>query len=221
MVDESVPLQRWIAHVFDRPITDPAWYWNSDLEYLDPGPTRTAELIAETYERSVDLFAPFSDAQLNQAFWFSVGSDASNYMFALRDESLPWDLRRRAIRPFYPLFEQVMATRCEPVLSHFDETGANALNSACYMWWDIIPICSSRSVGGAAALDNEALAVMERILRIQHVACQESALHGLGHWKFNHPEFVEKTIDEFLRRESNLRRELVGYAKAAKTGCIQ
>jgi len=218
---KDVSLERWVGYLFDHPVMDPYWYWQEEYEYLDPGAIRTAELIAETFERSGELLSRFSDAQLNQAFWFSVGSDASNYMFALRDESVPWEVRRRATRSFAALFEQLMAVRCTPALSHFDEAGAGPLNSACYMWWEIIPICSSKKLGGAAELDAECLGVMERILRIPHVACQESALHGLGHWKFDHPEEVERIIDQFLNRHGNLRPDLISYAKAAKTGCIQ
>lgn len=221
MAEENVTLERWVKYLFDNPTTEPKFYWSADFEYLNPGPVRTAELFAETYERSGELLKPFSDAQINDAFWFSVTNNASDYMFALRDESVPWELRRRAISSFAVLFEQVMAKRCTSTLSHFDEGPSSPLNSSCYMWWDFIPICSSRTLGGDSRLDGECLAVMERILRIPHVACQESALHGLGHWAYQHKDEVVEIIDEFLKREARLRDDLVAYAEAAKTGCIQ
>lgn len=221
MIEENVTLEQWVKYLFDHPVTEPKWFWLEEFEYLDPGPTRTAELIAETYERSGELLAPYSDGQLNDAFWFSVTNNASDYSFALRDESVPWETRRRAVCSFSSLFEQIMAKRCTPTLSHRDERPCSPLNGSCYMWWDFIPICSTRTVPGDSRLDGECLAVMERILCIPHVACHESALHGLGHWAFDYPEEVGKIVDAFLNRESNLREDLIAYAEAAKTGCIQ
>lgn len=68
----------------------------------------------------------------------------------------------------------------------------------------------------------EVVEVMRSILAIDHVACQESALHGLGHG--HHREqaaAVERIVDEFLEREGNLRPELRKYAQAARIGCVQ
>jgi hypothetical protein len=139
-VAEPVSRSQWLTHVFDHPVTDPAWHFSIDSPSLDPGPTRVAELIAETFEEGGTLLRPFSDAQLNQAFWFLVNSGNSDYMFCLLDHSVPWPLRRRALRSFVPLFHQVMAARCSSVLSHLDEPAESPLNSACFMWWDIIPL---------------------------------------------------------------------------------
>jgi hypothetical protein len=218
MIEENVTIEQWVRYLFDRPVTDPGWYWTEEFEYLDPGPVRTAELIAETYERSGELMAPFSDAQLNDAFWFSVANNASDYMFVLRNESVPWDLRCRALWSFVPLFEGVMAARCTPTLSHLDEKPASRLNASCYMWWDIIPIHASRKHPEWAEFDAQIIAVMDAILKIPHDACRESALHGLGHWSQDYD--CSEIIDEFLDGQQSLRPELVAYAENAKGGCV-
>jgi len=180
VITENVSLEHWVNYLFDRPVTDPKWFWVEDFDYLDPGPKRTAELIAETYERSAELLTSYSDAQLNDAFWFSVANNASDYMFVLRDESVSWDLRCRALWSFVPLFERVMADRCTQALSHLDEKPESPLNSSCYMWWDIIPIHPSRQRPDWGEFDYHILEVMKAILQIPHDACRESALHGLG-----------------------------------------
>jgi hypothetical protein len=218
---EVVSLESWLAHVFDQP--DDFREYN-DLEDgfgFEIRPERRLELMTETFERSGKLLARFSDGQINQALWRSVVGMGSEYIHAIKDESVPWEMRRRAVWSFVPLFEQVMAKRCTETLSHRDERPASPLNAICYMWWDSAPICSTRTIPGDSRLDNECLAVMERILRIPHVACQESALHGLGEWAYQHKDEVVKIIDEFLNREPNLRDDLIGYAEAAKTGCIE
>jgi hypothetical protein len=40
-------------------------------------------------------------------------------------------------------------------------------------------------------LDVELLAVMKEILTLDSLACQESALHGLSHWRHHYSRFVE------------------------------
>jgi hypothetical protein len=203
--------------VFDHPVTNPEWHFALDSPYWDVAPEVAAGLIAESFERGGVLLQPFSDAQLNQAFWFLLSSGNSNYMFCLTDASVAWAVRKRALRSFVPLFRNVMAVRCSPSLSHLDESGATALNSACYMWWDLIPI----GIGDPSdrVLHDEVLAVLAEIVDIPHDACRESALHGLGHWARYHPG-VSGTIDRFLEGTKNLRPELVAYAKQARTGCV-
>jgi len=61
---------------------------------------------------------------------------------------------------------------------------------------------------------------MADILTIDRVACQESALHGLGHWQRRWPTEVARIIDEFLARNANARAELLAYARSARGGCV-
>ncbi|SPP97647.1 protein of unknown function [Bradyrhizobium vignae] len=42
-----------------------------------------------------------------------------------------------------------------------------------------------------------ALQTMDRILQLKSIACQESALHGLGHWHRDYREKVSHIIDRF------------------------
>ena len=219
-MSHPVGLAEWVAYVFDREVSDPAWHFDLNAPLLEISPTRAAELISETFEHAGELLRPFSDAQLNQAFWFLVSSGNSDYMFCLSDTSVPWALRRRALRSFIPLFQQVMATRCSSTLSHRDESSDSALNSACYMWWDILPL---NPTAGAepdnAAFTDEVFAVLDELLQIPHDACRESALHGLGHWIMFNPKGAS-IIDVFLARRPGPRPELIAYARQARTGCI-
>ncbi|MGZ4960956.1 MAG: hypothetical protein ACXWC8_00235 [Limisphaerales bacterium] len=214
-------LHDWISYVFDHPVNDalPAWYWDIDVPVWEGTPEQITQYISETFQNSGELLARFSDEQLNQGFWFLVSGSCSEFMYALRDEKVPLPMRLRALRSFVPVFEQVMARRCSPHLSHLDEAGTNALNSACYMWWDHLPIHGEPENPARAAFDSEVLAVLRRILAIPHDACRESALHGIGHWVTDYPEAAE-IVDDFLAGETKLRPELVGYALAAKDGNV-
>jgi hypothetical protein len=210
LVSDSHSLAKWIAHVFDHPVTDPQWHWSLDAPNWVDGNEHVATLIADTFERSGDLLAPFSDEQLNQGLWFLISNACSNHMLSLTDSEISLEIRLRALRSFVPLFEQVMPARCSQHLSHLDERGASPLNSACYMWWDIIAIPRCRPSGNPKCIkfDAEVLGVLGRLLAIPHDACRESALHGIGHWSIEFPR-VADIIDEFLARAPDLRPELV------------
>jgi hypothetical protein len=216
----SNSLAKWIEHVFDHPVTDPAWHWALDAPKWEGPPAQVATHIAQTFEDSGRLLAGFSDEQLNQAFWFLVSNICSEFMYALVDPAVPSASRLRALRSFVPLFEQVMATRCSPHLSHLDEHGANPLNSACYMWWDILPINACPEEPARAEFDAEVLAVLRRLLAIPHDACRESALHGISEWSMNYPQ-VSGIVEDFLACTLDLRPELVSYAQRAKVGNVQ
>jgi hypothetical protein len=62
---------------------------------------------------------------------------------------------------------------------------------------------------------------MRDTLKLPNPACQENALHGLGHWAHTYPEFAAAAIDAYLAANQKLRPELVRYAQAARAGCIQ
>jgi hypothetical protein len=174
------------------------------------GPNRiTLQRLAEVFERNATLLSPYGDETLNRAFW----DLSSNVLFALGDTSIEWALRERVINSFEILFRDCFAVRCKPVLGHVSEEGS-PLNSACYMWWDFDCWYSTR--------DSALLASMRSILSIDHVACQESALHGLGHWFHRgQGEAVKRIIDEFLERHRRLPVELREYAHAARTGSVE
>ena len=218
MSDLSVA--EWVSYLFDHPVTDPAWHFDVDSPYLQVDAERAAELIAETFEASGTLLAPFTDAQLNQGFWFLVSPGNSGYMCCLTAPSVAWSTKQRVLRSFVPLFRDVMAARCSPVLRHLDESGSSTLNSACFMWWDLLPLDESDGPEALpASMRGEVLAVLSELLEIPHDACQESALHGLGHWALWHAE-ARGVIERFIDRSEGLRVELVAYARMARTGCI-
>jgi hypothetical protein len=219
-VNNTHSLPNWIAHIFDHPVTEPAWHWSLDAPSWQGSSEHTVTFIADTFERSGELLARFTDAQLNQGFSYLVSASCSDFMFALVEPTIPLANRLRALRSFVPLFEQVMAVRCSPHLSHLDEQPANPLNATCYMWWDILPIHGEPEKPERAEFDAEVLRVLPRLLSIPHDACRESALHGVSEWQFYYPS-VEGGVDEFLARTVGLRPELVSYAQQAKVGNVQ
>ncbi len=67
----------------------------------------------------------------------------------------------------------------------------------------------------------EAIAdVMHNCLGLGNPACVESGLHGLGHTAFFLPDIAVPIIDAYLKNKKNRNKDLVNYAKGARTGMI-
>ena len=213
-------LRAWIDHVFDHPTaedTREAWYWADDAPEWDWPAEEIIKLVADIFENSGELLAGFSDAQLDQGFWYLMGHSPPGFMEILADQEIAVEDRIRAVRAFTPLFEQVMAIRCSPRLSHIDGD-AGPLNSSCYMWWDLFWHDMDLDFDDAPILA-EIFEALRRQLTIPHDACRESALHGIGHWVRTIPQ-AAGLVDEFLEANPGLRPELVEYAHKARAGQV-
>ncbi len=212
--------ENWIRWVFDHPVSEPKWYWSaSEEEVDDPEPSVCVEHLTGLFD-APEVLNAYSDAQADQGLWYLTSNCCSNYTAAIFRDEVAWPLRQGAIRAIATLFEKLYSVRCTDHLCHLDENGAGPLNTSCYMWWDHLP-CGAPKNPACTEQDAEQLGVMERVLKLKSIACQESALHGLGHWKRDYPKVVERIIDDYLARSKFLREDLRYYAQCARTGYIQ
>ena len=218
----NLTFEAWLGYVFEHPVDQMtnAWYWDMDRDWWEEDTPEAVQFMTQAFENSAVAFEPFSDAQLNQGLWFLASNACSNHMFALMNESIPWPARERCVASMHQLYAQCFARRCSPHLSHIDEPGANPLNSACYMWWDLIPIAGKPDDPARAKLDQAILQVMDSTLQLDSIACRESALHGLGHWQRAYPERVGEIIDKFSMSHPHLQEKLETYMKAAYAGSV-
>lgn len=219
---KNLTFEDWVQYVFDHPVADPAWHFDVDAAWWDED-AHSAQALAyltRLFDNGRELLSVYSGAQVNQGLWFLVHNACSNHMFVLDNSDLPWLERQHCIEAFYTLAEQVFVPRCTSHLSHLDEAGVGAINSICYMWWDILPYYGSPELPERADMDRVFLGVMEKTLGLDSVACQEGALHGLGHWQLYYPAIVDNIIDDFLMKNINLRPELREYALNARQGAV-
>jgi hypothetical protein len=218
----DLTFEEWVLFVFDRPVDDSRleWYWDLEADWWEGPAALTVQYLTRAFENAESLLEPYSDSQLNQGLWYLASNACSSHMFALMDASVPWLARKRCVQSFQALYRDCFARRCTPHLGHLDEPGAGPLNSVCYMWWEIIPLAGQPDDPSHKEMDQAFLEVMEGALRLDAIACQESALHGLGHWHLQYPGQVEKIIQSFLRRNTLLPENLRRYASSALNGCV-
>ena len=218
----TLSFEQWLIFVFAHPVDEGRieWYFELDCDWWDGPASTTIAFLTRAFENAATLFEPYSDAQLNQGLWYLASNACSNHMLALLDESVPWPERQRCLRAMVGLYRQIFNARCTPALGHLDEQPANPLNRVCYMWWDILPVYGRPDLPERHAFDQECLQVMAAALALPNEACQESALHGLGHWAMYYREPVAAIINVYLKNHGELREPLKQYALAARSGAV-
>ena len=217
---KSLSFEKWVDHAFNHEVRDPQWYFDAEGDVWVGAAELTLAHMTRLFDDPVKPLEKFDDAQLNQGFWYLVGSAGSNHMLALTDSSAPLGARVRCVESFSSLFRKLFAVRCSPHLSYLDQPGASPLNLACYMFWDINPLIGGPNDPSHREVDAAALGVMEETLALDSVACKESALHGLGHWRRGYPKPVEEIIDRAMRQQAGWPPELLKYAGYAKGGYV-
>ena len=206
----------WLKYVFDHEVADPQWYFNSDAPCFATTPQESCELLKLTFQRAGTDLVNYSDAQVDQGFWFIVSTSGSDYILDLKASAVPLRERVASMGSIYNLYQDCFARRCSESLGHLDEP-ASDLNSICYMFWDVCPLTSFDGAADREEMEDAVFSVLYRILTIPHRACIEAALHGLSELAIVHGERVGNIVDEWL---SATRPDgaLENYARLAKRG---
>lgn len=212
----------WIEHAFGREVRlhGNAWYFDPDAPWWDPPPRLAIDYLTRLFDEPEKPLAWFSDAQIAQGMTYLLNSCATGERGWLISREVPVAARRRCIMAIHTLFAALFAPRCAPVLGHLDEAGARPINGVTYMFWDVFPGVALSDDPDRDVLVRATLSVMTETLRLESIACQESALHGLGHAHRDYPDIVEGAIDGFLATHPVIRPELAAYARAARCGCV-
>jgi hypothetical protein len=210
--------EEWIDDVFDRAISKEGWWWElPDDEVRElPSIGHLTRLSAE----SGDWSRRFSDEQLGQGLWF-IFHDINDNLLALYDAKVPLGDRIDCILTIPQLYFGPFAS-CASRLDSPPDQSPWELNETCFMLWDIAEFHNPwRDQILDRSLDEACLSAMRSILSIPRIACQESALHGLNHWRARYPARVSSVIDEFLARGHGLTPSLAEYARLAREGKAQ
>lgn len=185
--------------------------------YVDDSATVNQYAIRFNHEIA-GIVSQHGEDRVNKAIWYIYGS-ASGYMWDAMDKSLGAQ-RGRFMESVNSLYANGFAQFCSQHYGHLDIGPQNArpMNSACYMLWDMDGL-ECPAINGDTDLLTLSIDVLSNALRIDNIACNESALHGLGHLAMSHRALTSPPINEFLRRK-NLPPEIREYATTAKAGCV-
>ncbi len=221
-------IEYWIDYLFNRRVTDPAWYWREDMStdwwQLERNEITVVSYLTRTFDNAGEVLKPFSNGQIAASLNYIIDPGASNLAFAVTniDNRVEKVQRLKCFESLYSLYENLFAVRCSPGLTHRGRLpDENPLNDVCYMWWDVFPIHGHPKEPRFSELDRAILGLLKKILKIDSVACRESALHGLGHWAFHYPGEVKEIVNAFLAEHPYIKPELREYALNASWGNVQ
>lgn len=213
----TATLERWVEAVFDHPVGNPEWYWDSDFDErwdaLGLSDSLTVEYMTRLFLRP-DYLKAYSLEQVAQAIWFLIGesSPARSAPALLKSDVLLYK-RTDCVDAMANFFRVFVA----PAAHGAADEQKNPFHIACYMWWDIFPTYGG-SNAGEPALHGACLDAMMAILTVPSELCQLSALHGLNHWHLHHAQRVESIVDAFLQKQSGITRRMSEYAAMARSG---
>ena len=219
---DSPSYAAWIAHCFDHPLTAQAWHLAPDAPEWDAPAQLTLTYLTRLFNSPEESVGHFSDGQLNQGFWYLASKTFSDHMYVLVDASLPEAERLACIVAMKNLFATLFSARCTNLPSHGTgaASGLSALNRICFMWWEVLPVHGEPNDPRRIKIDQAMLALLREVLSMDSLACQESALHGLGHWSYYYRSKVRPIIESYLAdlpEDAPLR----AYARLAADGKVQ
>lgn len=207
----------WLSYIFGRTTEDSDPF---GMDWIFKGaPSNVAELTRYTFEHSSRDLAVYSDRQVSIGLQALLFCNFSDFAHVISGPDVSDQLKADVIKSLLPLYRDCLAMRSPPVLGHRSESVGNPLEFLTYMLWDVSPldVMAHRTKGGTDAL----IDVLTAVLQLQNDACVESALHGLGHFPRSLRHRADSVIDDWLAEKPAGRPELLDYARAARTGCIQ
>ncbi len=224
---DDISYERWVEHVFNHPVLDPAWYFHLDSEHEEEwdskaDPARTLAHLTCLFRQPAFLIRRFSCAQIDQGLGYLVSPSCSSHMFSLLETSIPWEERRECIEAMHTLYSELMAPTYGDVLGHLENSTTPELpHNACYMWWDVIPLYGGMKHADRDQIKDAVLHVFSKTLKLTSEACLESVLHGLSHWRMYAPDLTEPIVRTFLKSRPAISAALRRYAKHAAMGLVQ
>ena len=217
----------WLGYVFDRPVHGEAWYWQEDengvdLDWWEPEPLTISDYMIQLFENP-HVLECYSDEQVNLAIWYMLGPSTCTYRETALRDIVPVERQQRWVRAILPLYRDLFAVRCSDAFGHRNDgpEPPRPLNSACYMFWDLDNFYEIANSTWHKHLVGPVFNTLQEILKLDSLACQESALHGLGHLQESHPERVAQAIRRFLKNSGKLHPHVRAYAEYAMKGYVQ
>jgi len=201
----------WIVTIFDKPITDPAWYFDSEVVY-ESEPEKTLGYLKLLFNQPDLLLTEYSDKQIEQGLWI-ICCSGGLLEEVLSNLVVPVEPKIEVIEACFELFNKILS---------LDE-----YVSLAGMWWDALTqniSCVDEKdaelfIGPNYKLfQGQVFSTLCKILECQKkTGCIQGALHGLGHLQY---PGTQKTITSYLQQNPDLDLSIKDYAVACIDGDI-
>ncbi|HVT90884.1 MAG TPA: hypothetical protein VHD56_18665 [Tepidisphaeraceae bacterium] len=206
----------WLEHIFAKSLADKTNPADAKL-VASLRPHEVIGLITRLFSNCGKLLLPYSDEQIGEGLVFIAAGGESDWMRYIYDPTIDRQSRFECIDSIEIVYRDCFARRC------INEVFVNSrpLSTVCYMWWDRFPNGGANSTESeSATIDVKLVELMGRALQIEHLACQHSLLHGLGHWHTSDKDLTSNIISDWLEKHPHVPPSLRKYAEGARSGNV-
>ena len=226
----SISYEEWVELIFNHQVAEKDvdfmnWY-NID-KYVDLedefSEIEKTHYLTRLFENATTDLVKYSDKQINEGLYYLIGEFSSNYSIAWKSDEVEWADKKRFIMSIYSLFANFFANKCSNSLVN---EAKNPINGVCFMWWDTMPMYLPENYPLRIQIEQMFLGIMKKTLQLKSVACQQAALHGLGHYYDDeNPKATQVIIDEYIKsfrgKHDDITKKLLEYAMYVRTGNVQ
>ena len=189
------------------------------VDSMEFSPDQRKELCRYIIQFNQDcpaLLKKYSRDQIAKTLWFVYGL-RSGFMSDIYQKQCKknWD---EFFSSVFELYQNTFDVYCQNATSAGSDK-SDELNGACYMLWDMDgidwPLHNKHP-----KISDYGFEVLEKALYLDNIACQESALRGLGHLAYKWLQRVSNIIGKYINAKRPVG-PLLDYAHNAITGYIQ
>jgi hypothetical protein len=215
----DLTFEQFVEFQFDHAVGAHPSQAVTESDWWEPEPRTGIAYLTRLFANGVAVLEWYHDAQIAQGLTGLINTMAVGDQPWMRDPVTPAEERAAVWGAIADFFGNVLGPRCTPIMGHLATEMPPMINTVTYMWWDSFPGFTNPDDPERALVDDAEFACLERVLHLGSPACQEAALHGLGHWVWREPRCA-KVIDRYLESGKAALPELVTYARSARGGCI-
>lgn len=216
MTDSQLTFEEWFQIISS--FEDSEAMWNADERVHNLSPIQVTCYLRQMLTESPLLCQGLSPARLSSLIWFFQGICSSYWHQVLKPE-VPHKEQIAAILALKIFYSEFLDSYLLTTPGDLDD-----VETAVYMMWDMDGLEGAAMFpegNSSHHLVDPIFEVMGAALRCKSFACQQSALHGLGHQARYHPDRVKTEIDWALSQKGHLHSALRSYASDARIGAIQ
>jgi hypothetical protein len=195
------------AHPAPATADEPGWWFEVIVEFDAEEYVRR---LTEIFRDPSGLKIRYSIEQLEQGFWMLISSADTSLEPLLWETAVPWEVREALIQSTVDLYEKLFAFE--------------SLDTSVHMFWDAlaygfcVPTRYPATDREDRRIQDAMFSALTHILRMDSIACQTAALHGLGHLRHRD---TEAAIQAYLASNPMLDDEHRQYAVACISGDIE
>lgn len=215
---ETPTFEQWIDHCFHK-----GRALNLDVPELpnEPSPQVLASYMRRLFQNSTGCLEVRTSDEIASGLWYIFGIN-SNYWWEVRSPAVPELEQAETVLSIAKFYRDFLDHRCDDSgrfparsTSHF-----NRLDGAVYMLWDMDCLEGAAMIYKESHLVEPIFSVLKQALDCKSVACQISALHGLGHLQMYNHEIVNQIIEPFIREHRAALPWVEKYAGRALIGHV-